>query len=164
MKLKIYQAIYIFFLSWLPNNCSALRGYFIKKIINGCGENINIGRFAKIHKSTIIGNNSGVGYRCVISRGVEIGNDVMMGPEVIMYTSNHCFQDTNIPMRRQGMEPLKKIIIDDDVWIGARVIILPGVKIGMGSVIGAGAVITKNVPPYSIVGGVPAKVINKRKV
>lgn len=87
----------------------------------------------------------------------------MMGPEVIMYTSNHCFQDTNIPMRKQGMEPLKKIIIDD-VWIGARVIILLGVKIGIGSVIGAGAVITKNVLPYSIVGDVPAKVINKRKV
>lgn len=160
---KIYQAFYIYFVSWLPNNCVFIRNFIIKRIVEDCGKNINIGKLAKIHKSLIIGNNSGIGYKCIIPSGVIIGNNVMMGPEVIMYTSNHCYKKIEIPMREQGMSSIEKIIIEDDVWIGARVIILPGVRICEGSIIGAGAVVTKDVPPYSIVGGVPAKVIKYRK-
>jgi maltose O-acetyltransferase len=63
----------------------------------------------------------------------------------------------------QGFKDKEPVIIEDDVWIGARVIILPGVKIGKGSIVGAGAVVTKDVEPYSIVAGVPAKLIRKRK-
>ncbi len=60
---------------------------------------------------------------------------------------------------KKGINP----IIEDDVWIGRNAIIMPGVRIGKGSIVGAGAVVTKNVEPYSIVGGVPAKLIRKRK-
>lgn len=67
----------------------------------------------------------------------------------------------NVPMAMQGLENLP-VTVGDDVWIGSRVMILPGVKIGKGSIIGAGAVVTKDIPEYSIVGGVPAKLIRSR--
>ena len=78
-------------------------------------------------------------------------------------TVNHNTERIDIPMREQGSLPPQKVTICDDVWIGARVIILPGVTIGKGSIIAAGAVVTKNVPEYAVVGGVPAKVIKYRK-
>ena len=86
-----------------------------------------------------------------------------MGPEVIIYTSGHKHDKTDIPMMDQGMEETKQVIIGDDVWIGRRVIIMPGVNIGNGVIIGAGAVVTKDVPDYCIVGGVPAKILKWRK-
>ena len=85
-----------------------------------------------------------------------------MGPEVLIMTSSHKFDRIDIPMCEQGDMSPKKVVIGSDVWIGARVIILPGVQIGSGSIIGAGAVVTKDIPPFSVVGGVPAKVIKSR--
>ena len=87
----------------------------------------------------------------------------MMGPEVIMYNRNHKFSDLNIPMLKQGFQDVEPITIGNDVWIGVRAIILPGVEIGEGSIIGAGAVISKSVPPYSIVVGNPGKIVRNRK-
>ena len=66
-------------------------------------------------------------------------------------------------MNEQGATQPKKIIIEDDVWLGSRVIVLPGVTIGKGSIIGAGTVLTKSVPPYSIVAGNPGKIVRNRK-
>lgn len=86
-----------------------------------------------------------------------------MGPEVLIYTQNHCYEDETKPIIQQGYTKTKPVVIGDDVWIGARAIILPGVNIGSHSVVGAGAVVTKDVPDYSVVGGVPAKVIKRRK-
>lgn len=86
-----------------------------------------------------------------------------MGPDVIIMTSSHNVESTFLPMNQQGSLPKQKVIIGDDVWIGTRVIILPGVRVGTGSIIGAGAVVTKDVPDYAIVGGVPAKIIKFRK-
>jgi len=110
-----------------------------------------------------IGNFSGIGRGSMIYAvdSVEIGNDVMIGEELIIYTSNHGIRRSQI-MRCQGMEKAP-VRIGNDVWIGARVIILPGVTIGDGSVVGAGAVVTEDVEPYSIVGGVPARKIKERK-
>ena len=87
----------------------------------------------------------------------------MIGPEVIIYTQNHSFDRIDIPMCEQGFQEECKVEIGNDVWIGARVIILPGVKIGNGCVIGAGAVVTKDVPDYCVVGGNPAKILKVRK-
>jgi maltose O-acetyltransferase len=87
----------------------------------------------------------------------------MMGPEVLIYTQNHSFSRVDITMDQQGFSEEKKVIIDDDVWIGARVIILPGVKIGRGSVIGAGSVVSKSIPEYSVAVGNPCKVVKLRK-
>lgn len=86
----------------------------------------------------------------------------MMGRDVIIMTTAHETSETSVPMRLQGSRDISPVFIGDDVWIGSRVIILPGVKIGSGSIIGAGSVVTRDVEPYSVVGGVPAKLIKKR--
>jgi maltose O-acetyltransferase len=86
----------------------------------------------------------------------------MMGPQCWVYTQNHEFNTLDKPMALQGPKAEEPVIICDDVWIGGRVTILPGVTVGRGSIIGAGAVVTKDVPPYSIVGGNPANVIRMR--
>lgn len=87
----------------------------------------------------------------------------MMGTDVVVITKNHAFNQTDIPMMQQGFEDERPVIIGNDVWIGDRVIILPGVHIGDGAIIAAGAVVTKDVPAYAIVGGVPAKLIRMRQ-
>ena len=87
----------------------------------------------------------------------------MMGPEVVIYTRNHNTANPDVPMREQGMGEVKPVVIEDDVWIGARVCILPGVTVGTGSVLGAYTVVTKDVPPYSVVVGNPGKVVKNRK-
>jgi maltose O-acetyltransferase len=94
---------------------------------------------------------------------LKIGDDVMMGPDVVILSSSHDHDRTDIPMRFQGGAPNKLTVIGNDVWIGTRVIIVHGVKIGNGVIIGAGAVVTKDVPDYAVVGGVPAKIIKFRK-
>ena len=86
-----------------------------------------------------------------------------MGPNVTVLTRNHAFSRTDIPMNQQGMSEVRPVTISDDVWIGANVIILPGVCVGRGAIIGAGAVVTKNVPEYAIVAGNPAKIVKYRK-
>lgn len=127
------------------------------------GRNINIEKGANFAADLRIGDRSSIGKNALISQNVVIGKDVMMGPECIILTQNHNHLDSNIPMIEQGYEAAKPVEIGNDVWIGARVIILPGVKVGNHSIIGAGAVVTKNVPDYSIVVGVPAKIIKRRK-
>ena len=87
----------------------------------------------------------------------------MMGPEVYIVGNNHVIQDLNTPMCFQGKTENKIIIIEDDVWIGARVMIMPGKRIGQGSVLAAGAIVTKDVDAYSIVGGNPAKLLKTRR-
>ncbi len=94
--------------------------------------------------------------------GITIGDFVLIGPHVYVSSSNHSFKKISIPIAEQGHN-MKPVVIKDDVWIGANATILGGVTIGKGSVIGAGAVVTKDVPSYSIMGGVPARKIGSRK-
>lgn len=140
-----------------------IRYFFAKKIIDNIGVNVNIEKGAVFSEKVSIGDNSGIGVNCELYGDVQIGKNVMMAPEVSMYSINHSISRVDIPMMFQGYDESRPIIIEDDVWIGRRVIILPGVKIGKGSVIGAGAVVTKDVPEYAIVGGNPSKVIKYRK-
>ena len=90
-----------------------------------------------------------------------MGYNVLIGPELILMTSDHVFKDKNIPIRDQGFVAAP-VIIEDDVYIGARVTILPGVKISKGAVIGAGAIVNKDIPEYAIAVGIPAKVVSFR--
>lgn len=129
---------------------------------NRLHKSVNIEKPVSLSDDLVIGKRSGIGKESIISSCVEIGDNVMIGPFLLCYTSNHAFKDVNVPMIDQGFSEKKGIRIENDVWIGARVIILPGVTIGIGSVVGAGAVVTKDVPPYAIVAGNPAKVVKYR--
>ncbi len=155
------------------------RGWFklflvptIKRAFGSCGERVTISRgcsfsgIGNIH----IGNNVALGPRmtvmCTRAR-VVIGNDVMFGPNVTMITGSHRIDIPDRPMisitdEEKLPENDQEIIIENDVWIGANVTILKGVTVGTGSVIAAGAVVTKDVEPYSVVGGVPAVLLRRR--
>ena len=169
-KRLLGYGLYYFFARHLP--CSTVpyslgskyvRGFCASLMLDKCGKNVNIehGAFLASGKDIEIGDNSGVGLNCRIAGPLSIGNDVMMAPGVTIVTQNHEISDTTIPMRLQTAEK-KKVTISDDVWIGANAIILPGITVGRGSVIAGGAVVTKDVEPYTIVGGNPAKVIRTR--
>lgn len=93
--------------------------------------------------------------------GITIGDDVLFGNNTLVVAYSHVFSDTSVPIANQGFS-LKGITIKDNVWIGSGVRILDGVTINKGSIIGANAVVNKDVPAGSIVGGVPAKVLKKR--
>lgn len=93
--------------------------------------------------------------------GIEIGNQVMLGTHVQVYSSNHEMKREK-PIRFQSLE-LRRTVIGNDVWVGGNAVILGGVTIGDGAVIGAGAIVTKDVPPYAIMGGNPARLIRYRE-
>ena len=166
-KTKFLFLLYKMFASWLPCSQRSKFGKFMRytfaKKIATLGKNVNIERNAYFTPLLKVGNNSGIGINSEIYGPVIIGDNVMMGPEVIIYTSNHKYNDPNVLIMDQGNSETKKVVIEDDCWIGRRAIIMPGVVIGKGSVIGAGAVVTKSVEPYSVSCGVPAKLIKKRK-
>lgn len=145
------------FFEWIRyRNC---RGIFKK-----CGEKVNIGPNAHFGKGFLIeiGDYSGIGKNCKVPDNIIIGNYVMMGPNVTIYDSKHNFSNIEIPMLQQGASREKPTLIEDDVWIGSHAIILPGRVIRKGTIIGAGSVVTKDFPPFSIIGGNPAKLIGSR--
>lgn len=115
------------------------------------GRNVNIGRCCQINESVFI-------------QGARIGRYVMIAPHVSILSSLHITQNCETPMILQGSTAHHYPVIGDDVWIGRNVVIMPGVRIGKGSIIGAGAIVTKDVPEYTVVGGVPAKEIKKRRI
>ena len=171
MKKYLLIILYEFFAKKLPFSYSRfnfgqlyLRRYILKKLAKSSGENVNLDKNVWIlnWNNLTIGDNSGIGMNSRIG-SVDIGKNVMMAPDCIMLTKNHSYDRVDIPMNQQGYNEDKKIIIGDDVWIGQRVIILPGVKVGDGSIIGAGSIVTKNIEPYSIVAGNPARLIKIRK-
>lgn len=135
----------------------SIRYLNVNIIIENCGENINVEKGALFSPNIKIGDRSMLGEDCRVYGGTEIGADVMMGPDVKIYTRNHNFKDKEKAIHAQG-DVFKKVTIGDDVWIGANSIILPGVIIGKGAVIGAGSIVTKTIPEYAICCGNPAVV------
>ena len=135
----------------------------MKRLFKSFGRQVNIEPkifFYNMSESEI-GDYSGIGMNSYIGT-VKIGRDVMIGEELMVISQNHKFNDINVPMRKQGWRENKPVTIKDDVWIGARVTILPGITIGRGSIVGAGSVVTKDVPSFSIVAGNPARIIGSR--
>jgi len=106
----------------------------------------------------IIGDHTRIGLHNTIIGPVDIGNHVNLAQGITVTALNHNFSDTNKRIDEQGVST-NPVTIEDDVWIGANAVILPGVTIGEHCVVAAGAVVTKDVPPHSLVAGVPAKVI-----
>ncbi len=173
MKGLIFLIIWLLIAKWLPKSTLPIFGkpsklfrYFVvRHIFKSTGNNVNVESMAHFGngKNIVIGNNSGIGKRCRVPSNIIIGENVMMAEEVIKLNQSHEFSDTSIPMRLQGYKKLTQLVIQDDVWIGTRVIILPQVKsIGKSSIIGSGAIVTKDIPDYAIVGGNPAKILKYR--
>lgn len=120
-------------------------------IIDGWGGSITIGRSCYVGHYSVL---SGQG-------GLAIGDDVLIADHVTIFASNHRFEDPSRPIREQG-ETARGIRVGSDVWIATHAVILDGVTIGDGAVVAAGAVVSKDVPPGEIVGGVPARSIGVR--
>ena len=136
------------------------------------GGSIRIGRNCRIMDYALlmsyggdieIGDDCSINPFCVLygHGGLKIGNGVRMAAHTVVIPANHSFTDVNTPIWRQP-ETRSGIIIEDDVWIGAGCKILDGVRIGRGCVIGAGAVVTSNLPEFSIAVGMPARVVRNR--
>lgn len=118
---------------------------------------------ARNEGSIRIGARSSMGDYCYVggAGGVEIGEKVLIGQYVSFHSQNHCFSDPARPIRAQGVTSAG-IQVENDCWIGAGARILDGVRVGTGSVIAAGAVVTKSVPPGAIVAGVPGRIVSMR--
>lgn len=137
------------------------------------GNNFTLGKYAivectgvlrNVGSSLKIGDNVGINHYCFIGvRGdIEIGDNVIFGPRVNVFSENHNYDDITVPIKNQGVTK-GKTVIGSDVWIGANVSIMSGVTIGDGCIIAAGAVVTKDIPAFSVIGGVPAKILKNRK-
>lgn len=124
--------------------------YFENNVYIADGRNIKISKYCHINENVFI-------------QGAKIGGFVMIAPNVSILSIMHNHNRCDIPMIMQGTEDEQIPVIEDDVWIGRNVIIMPGVNVGRGSIIAAGAVVVNNVEPYTVVGGIPAKLITKRK-
>lgn len=143
-----------------------LRSMYYHTMLRSSGKNINIlsGALIDSPDRIDIGNNVSINHGSFIdsSQGeIIIKDNVLIGPYCIIRASNHIYSDPKMPIIKQGHE-FGRIIIEDDVWLGANVVVLPNVRIGRGSVIGAGAVVTKDIEAYSIAVGVPARKIGSR--
>jgi acetyltransferase-like isoleucine patch superfamily enzyme len=137
------------------------------------GNRVTIGKYAIIRPGNLYGGELGEGLRVGdhsnigpysyigCSGFISIGNNVMISPRVSIYAENHVFDSTEDTIKSQGVKR-KTVVIEDDCWIAANSIILAGVTIGKGSVVAAGSVVSKDVPPYSVVAGVPARIIKSR--
>lgn len=165
---KIYFAIYLIFFKNTPEDYRpyafffpAIRSFLVTKYLRKCGENLRVKSGSEISPKSQIGDNSELGTRCMIQSHCNIGSNVIMGPDVKIYSRNHRYDNLNTPIQYQGKRQYITVI-GNDVWIGANVIILAGVEVGDHVIIGAGTVVTKDVPDYAIVGGNPAKVIRYR--
>lgn len=157
------------------NRLRIARGCYIDALgIDGirCGANVSFGMnttmivtgsLRQLGKGIKIGNNVGLGTHGFYggAGGLEIGDDTIFGNYVSVHPENHNYEDLNIPIRLQGVNH-KGIRIGKGCWIGAKATILDGADIGDGCVVAAGAVVRGKFPPYSIIGGVPAKIIKMR--
>ena len=142
-----------------------LRHFCASRLLKSCGRSVRVNPKADIGsgRRVSVGNNCNLAERLKVIGDLTLGNDVMLGPEVVFISYNHEVSDLTVPMRAQGATESRPIFVGDDVWIGMRAMVMPGVRIGNHSIVAAGSVVTKDVPAWSIVGGNPAKLIKYRK-
>lgn len=170
LKRKLGALLYYTIAKKLPPSYSGikigqkkLRAFCGRLMLRSCGKDVNIEKNALFSKKVSLGDYSGLGVNSKIYGTCTIGDYVMMGEDCTVITRNHRNDRTDIPMMQQGFEEERPVTIGNDVWIGDKVTILAGVEIGDGCIIGAGSVVTKSIPPYSIAAGVPARIIRSRK-
>lgn len=168
----ICLAIYYGFAKHLPHSgflifgggSKWLRYQLVRRIFKVCGKNVNIEHGASFGsgRNISIGDNSGIGINADIPGNTIIGKNVMMGPNCYIAYNNHIFSSIDTPICEQGMSAPKETVIEDDVWIGKDVKMTVGRHISRGSIIALGCVLTKDFPPFSIVGGNPGRLIKSR--
>lgn len=131
------------------------------------GDNVYVGHYTILKgyykNKMIIGSGTWIGQQCFFhsAGGITIGNNVGIGPGVKILTSTHRLDDKSVPILHSPLE-FAPVLIEDDADIGVGAILLPGVRVGKGAQVAAGAVVTTDVPPYAIVAGVPAKILRMR--
>jgi len=170
---KFARVYYYLVAQYLPNTANPIfpgrrcitRAVILKILAKSVGHNVNFENNVRVDvwHEVVVGNDSGIGMNARIGV-VTIGDNVMMGPDCVILSANHLTSDLTIPMSQQGMAGHQRVVIGNDVWIGQRVIILPGVKIGNGVIIGAGAIVTKDIPAFAIVVGNPGRIIKFRNI
>ncbi len=169
---KIKLIIYYLLVSKLPHSrlikfSNRIRMWYVSKVLRlmpfdknskfeynvylSNAKNVRFGKYVRINENVFLQGE------------VSIGNYVMIAPNVSVYSNTHVYDDINVPMVTCGTSITKEVVIEDDVWIGKGVVILPGVTIKKGAIVGANSVVTKDVNSYTIVGGVPARLIKERK-
>ena len=188
--IKGFFQIYIAILSAIPTEIGVQLRYFayrplFKKTkgkfridsgvtISGF-ENIEIGEFAHIQRNShifAVDAQLRLGYKFflginsqlyAVREDILIGDYCMIAPNCVLVSDNHRFDNISLPIMEQGFDK-GKIVLENDIWIGSNVVILKGVKIEEGSVVAAGSVVNKDIESYSVVGGVPIRLIKKREV
>lgn len=184
---RVGEELLISSLAWIPTPLGMLLRLFgWKYFFGGCGlVRFDVSLTCAGMKNIVIGNGCRIGRGCFLTASngtlligdnvaisplvnigadnghIVIGNDVAIGPGTVIRAANHSFNRQDVPIMEQG-HTFGKVVIDDDVWIGANCVLTPDVHVGRGAVVGAGAVVTRNVAPFSIVGGVPAREIGRR--
>ncbi len=167
-----WYCFYYFFSRYLPRNTwtggklwNALRAIPCRYLFAECGEGLHIDRMVDFGSGSKIymGHHSGFGENVKIIGEVHVGDYVGTSFNVFITSYNRDFSRTDIPLILQGKRPDMPVILENQSNIFANAIVLPGVRLGEGCVIGAGAVVTKNVPRWAIVAGNPAKVVKFRK-
>lgn len=169
--LKFYLVFYYAFVQFLPNSkyfniISRFRAWYVHKYLL----NVPLTSQAVVENNVYLSDakNLSIGPGCQINenvfiQGAQIGNNVLIAPGVSILSTTHYFKDKEKLIINQGDTPVNMPVIGNDVWVGRNAIIMPGVRIGVGAVVGAGAVVTRNVNNYDVVGGVPAKKISTRE-
>jgi maltose O-acetyltransferase len=169
---KSYLAIYYLIAQYFPMQpvpgyaiFYKIRYWLVYRILKSCGEGVIVKNKCYFGNGDRlkVGARSQLGQNARLNGTITIGEDVLMGPDVVIMATSHDFSRIDVPINMQKKSLESPVVIGDDVWLGTRVIILPGIQIGDHSIVAAGAVVTKSFPPYSIVAGVPAKMIKSRR-
>ena len=166
-----WVAIMLYYTIYVVRGCTnRFLSFFYKKMLRSCGSNVRFSALTSdfTYRNVTIGNDVYIGphalFLCTESQ-IFIGNKVLFGPHVTIIGGDHRITDVGrfiYDVLDKHPEDDQDVHIEDDVWIGTNTTLLKGVTVGRGAVVAAGALVTKDVPPYAIVGGVPAKVLKYR--
>ena len=164
-------AVLLYYTIYVVRGCTnRFLSFFYKKMLRGCGSNVRFSALTSdfTYRNVTIGNDVYIGphalFLCTESQ-IFIGNKVLFGPHVTIIGGDHRITDVGrfiYDVLDKHPEDDQDVHIEDDVWIGTNTTLLKGVTVGRGAVVAAGALVVKDIPPYAIVGGVPAKVLKYR--
>jgi maltose O-acetyltransferase len=170
MKRTLCLMAYYGFAKHLPDSsfpggefCTRLRAFLCSQFIASAGKGLHVrsGAFVADGRHLYMADRSSIGPGCRIY-GARLGYGVVIGPHCVFFKENRGANDLSKPVGDHGTTPINLPVVEDWAWVGERVLVLQGRRIGRGAVVGAGAVVTRDVAPFTIVGGNPARVIGHR--